>query len=65
MRIITRAVAAALIVSGGAAQSAGAQCVDDPAETADVAADHPETVARLGALLESYQRLGRSHPPRT
>lgn len=36
----------------------------DPAEKAGVAAEHPEVVARLGALLECYQRLGRSHPPR-
>lgn len=34
----------------------------DPAETENLWLKHPETVARLTALLEKYQREGRSRP---
>jgi len=35
----------------------------DPAEAGNVYLKHPEIVARLTALLEKYQRDGRSRPP--
>ncbi|MCC6587321.1 MAG: arylsulfatase [Bryobacterales bacterium] len=34
----------------------------DPAETRNVYADHPTVVAELTALLETYQKSGRSRP---
>jgi arylsulfatase A len=34
----------------------------DPGETENLQSEHPETVLRLGALLEQYQRSGRSRP---
>jgi arylsulfatase A-like enzyme len=37
---------------------------DDPGETKNVYADHPEIVARLKALVEKYQREERSVPER-
>lgn len=35
---------------------------DDPAETTNVIAAHPEVVKRLGALMKSYVERGRSTP---
>lgn len=35
---------------------------DDPAETKNVHAGHPEIAERLAALLEKYRREGRSRP---
>ncbi len=37
---------------------------DDPAEAADVAADHPQKVRELAGLLDSYRESGRSVPAR-
>ena len=37
---------------------------EDPAESTDLAAEHPDKVRELAALLESYRDLGRSVPAR-
>ena len=37
---------------------------EDPAESTDLAAEHPDRVRKLAALLETYRDLGRSVPAR-